>query len=444
MLRKPLRALAGLACALPLVGAAPAMADSVVFVKDANLWVANPDGSAARAVTSDGTAASPYRSPPQADDGTIAVSYEETVRIMDRDGTLVRTLDPPPLTDSVSHPVDGVPVDVAISPDAKTIAYVFASYSCPVGADCSGRETMGYMPVAGGGAPSQYSAPIYLANPSWASNSRTLAFGGFGHQVNRHDLGAGSTDVHWFDDHELDYDHDGTADGMESSTDLDDGELNRQGDRIALIRGYGSGTHMVWATVSGSGMPAPVCVTGDLAGMHGPTWAPDGTGLAWGEPDGIWMLDRTTAVESECSSLKPRLAIPGGSEPDWGPAGIGAPKPAGQTQQTGAPAGGSAATLRVSAPRRLRMKALAKGFSVTVTAPGAGTATVRLLAGKRLVAFGKVAAKTAGTLKVRLKPTKAGRRLARKRQASVVARLSFAPAGGGAATKASAKLKLRR
>ena len=90
------------------------------------------------------------------------------------------------------------------------------------------------------------------------------------------------------------------------------------------------------------------------------------------------------------------------------------------------------------------MKALAKGFALTVTAPGAGTAKVRLLAGKKLVATGKAVAAGAGKLKVKLAPTKAGRRLARKRKATLVARVTFAPAGGGAATKASAKLKLRR
>ena len=443
MSRKPLRALAGLACALPLVLAAPAMADSVVFVKDANLWVANPDGSGARAVTTDGTADSPYRSPSQADDGTIAVSFKQVVRVMDRDGTLVRELDPPALTDSVSHPVDGVAVDVAISPDARTIAYAFASYSCPVGADCSGRTTMGYMPTAGGGSPSQYSGSIYLSNPSWASNTRTLAFGGFGHQVNTHDLGPGTTDVHWFDDEELDYDHDGTPEGPGNSTDIGDGELNRQGTRIAYVHGYGSNTHIIWATVAGSAIPSPVCATGSIQGMHGPTWAPDGTGLAWGEPDGVWLVEETATEDSQCAARQPHLAIPGGSEPDWGPAGIGAPKPAGQQQQSGGPSG-PAAALAILVPKALRMKALAKGFALTVTAPGAGTAKVRVLAGRKLVATGKKVATGAGQLKVKLAPTKAGRRLARKRKATLVARVSFAPAAGGAPTKVSAKLKLRR
>ena len=42
------------------------------------------------------------------------------------------------------------------SPDAKTIAYSFASYSCPPGATCGGRTTMGYMPSSGYAPPTQY------------------------------------------------------------------------------------------------------------------------------------------------------------------------------------------------------------------------------------------------------------------------------------------------
>ena len=50
-----------------------ASADSIVYVKDANVWLASGDGGSQYQVTTDGTAAQPYRSPSQADDGTIAV-----------------------------------------------------------------------------------------------------------------------------------------------------------------------------------------------------------------------------------------------------------------------------------------------------------------------------------------------------------------------------------
>ena len=56
------------AIAIALVPAAAASADSIVFVKDANVWVASPDGSGQRQLTKDGTPDHPYRSPSQADD----------------------------------------------------------------------------------------------------------------------------------------------------------------------------------------------------------------------------------------------------------------------------------------------------------------------------------------------------------------------------------------
>ena len=58
--------------ALAAVGVAPAAADSVVFIRDHDVWLANPDGSGQYRVTFDGTASAPYESPSQAGDGTIA------------------------------------------------------------------------------------------------------------------------------------------------------------------------------------------------------------------------------------------------------------------------------------------------------------------------------------------------------------------------------------
>lgn len=51
------------AAAIVLMPAAVASADSIVFVKDSNVWVALPDGSNQRQLTRDGTADHPYRSP---------------------------------------------------------------------------------------------------------------------------------------------------------------------------------------------------------------------------------------------------------------------------------------------------------------------------------------------------------------------------------------------
>jgi hypothetical protein len=412
-------------CLLPLVAAAPASADSIVFIKDKNVWVANPDGTAVRAITTAGD----YWSPSQADDGTIAVAHGGGVELWNRDGTRLAELDPPALVDSVSHGVDGPVADVAISPDGKTIAFAYAQYSCPAGADCTGRQTMGYMPTSGTKPASDYGDGIYVGNPSWVSNTRTLAFGGFNHQVNTHDLGPGTADVHWFDDWEIV--------GMDNATDLDDGEVNAQGTKIALVRSYGDDTHLAWYSTNGPApaKPTMLCVTGKLAGIHGPTFAPDGDRMAWGEPDGVWTIASTTTDESKCTDVQPKLTIPGGSEPDWGPAAVGEPKPPVKSTpptpttptEPVRPAGDDASVqelVTVELAKKLRFK----GFTATVAvyAPGKLSATAKV--GKKVVARGSATARAAGEVKLKLKATKAGRKMRRAARAKLT--VTFTPAGG--------------
>jgi hypothetical protein len=363
--------------AMLLVPAATASADSIVFVKDANVWVASPDGSNQRQLTRDGTADRPYRSPSQADDGTVAASFPDGVRLINRGGKVIRELDPPPLTDSVSHTMDGTPVDVALSPDGSKIAYTFAGASCPVGASCGARAATGYISSTGAVLPGN----LYLSNPSWAGNSRTLVFGGYLHQVNTHDVGA-AEDVHWFDDYEIV--------GQPDATDLGDGELSAQGDKIALVRSYGGDTHITSYTTNGGppALPTPQCATGRLEGLHGPTWAPDGQSLAWGEPDGVWI--KPSALDC---TVQPSLVIPGASEPDWGPA-----HPAGA---------GSAATKPTLKVRSAKRK-------VTLSVPCATACIVqaKLVRRGRTIAARRITRSAAGTAKVTLR-AKAGKAHAR-------------------------------
>src|SRR5689334_21962565 len=62
---------------------AVAAADSIVFIKDGNVWIAAPDGSKASQLTTDGG----YESPSEADDGTIMAGRKMVV-----DGRNVRRI----------------------------------------------------------------------------------------------------------------------------------------------------------------------------------------------------------------------------------------------------------------------------------------------------------------------------------------------------------------
>jgi hypothetical protein len=390
-------ALAGLALAL---SPALASADSLVVVKDYDVWLSKPDGTGLYQVTSDGTYATPYRSPSQADDGTIAVGYGDQIVRMRQNGTVLNRLDPPALMNSVSHPMDGAPVDVAISPDGKRIAWSFYGYECPAGASCGTRAATGYT-AADHLTPPGPSGTTFFHDPSWVSNTRTLQFGGYGSQVNTHDVGAASA-VHWFDDSDYVAPPD--------DTDLGDGELNRQGTKLALIRGYGDTTHVMWYSVSGSAVPTPLCATNKAAGFSGPTWSPDGTAFAYVNADGIAVKRNA----DDCASPQPTTIIPGGSEPDWGPANVNpGPRGGGSTSSGGPAAPGTAVT--TLAIKKIRLaKALKRGLRITLTGAKPGKRLVVAKRGKRVVARGTARVGASGNATVTLRFTRAGKRALRK------------------------------
>jgi hypothetical protein len=297
-----------LAATLPI--SAPAAADSIVYLKSNDVWIANPDGSGEYQVTRDGAPGLPYLSVSQADDGTIAASRYDKILLLRQNGSVIRELDPPTLRNSYSHALDGKPVQVAISPDGGRIAYTFVSFETEGGGADMTRPATGFVDALGNPLPGN----LYNAFPSWVTNTRLLTSGGYLWHVNIHDQGQ-TVERNWLNDAE---------------TDLSDPEVNRQGTRIALVRGHGASRTIFTFTTVGdvlAGWPArvgtiAVCSLGPLDGIAGPSWAPDGNALVWTEPDGLW----TMAGAGTCTGEQPRLLIAGASQPDWGPANV-APGP---------------------------------------------------------------------------------------------------------------------
>lgn len=84
-------------------------------------------------MTKDGTKAHPYRSPSESDAGIIAASKGTKIVRMTQRGHVLNRIDPPTLHNSAGAPMNGTPVDVAISPNGRTIAWSYVGHSCPIG-----------------------------------------------------------------------------------------------------------------------------------------------------------------------------------------------------------------------------------------------------------------------------------------------------------------------
>lgn len=284
---------------------------TIVFIKNHNIWLAKGDGSSQRPVTKNGTYADPYRSPSMSDGGVIAASHGTQIHRMTQAGKLLNTMDPPALKNTLGHFVDGVPVDVAISPNGKLIAYTFVGYEAGMA-----RFATAYT-AADRLTPAAQHKQTYFRSPSWIGNSRTLQTGGFGSQVMIHDLGG--EPAHWWDD----------SDWAAPSTDLSSSELSPNGQWVAFTRDYAENSYIGSAKVHGNaqtGMPTVPTVTcfygfNEALGLDDPTWAPDSRALAWTEPDGIYATANATTTACD---VAPHLLVRGGSEADWSPAALSA------------------------------------------------------------------------------------------------------------------------
>jgi Tol biopolymer transport system component len=376
-------------------------------------------------VTRDGTATVAYRSPSMDDRGVIVAGHGDEIVRLRQSGAVLSHFNPPPAVDSTGDPIDGAPQAVAVSPDGTRIAFTYATYTCPAGADCGTRQVLLYSYADRATPGARFGEQFDLRDPAWIDNSRVLEFGGHFRQVNVDTPGGGNDDaVHWFED--------------AGNEDLGDGELSRAGDRFAAVRSYSSGTHIGIYSVRGGvgGSVDLACLTGTDATLSSPTWSPDGRALAFAHAAGIEVLPLPHVVAGDCpGATGSRLVIRGGEEPDWSPAPLEAIRttprgPVTRPQPTTHP-------VRIRVPRSVRLAGLLRrGITVRVSGP-AGRVAVRATMRRRRVGAGRARLRTAGSVTVRIRI--ASRAVRRRQGARLVLRATFA---GG--TRATAEIRVRR
>jgi uncharacterized membrane protein YgcG len=465
--RSSVRALS-LAGLLTLAAAAPAAADSIAYVRGGDVWLATPDGARQHQVTRDGG----YTYVSQADDGTLIAKHGMSIRRLNRaDGAVTADFSTPvsATPPGAAFEFKGGPIDPVISPDGTRIAYGYNAQYTQYDPYCGyyGGCTIGKLIVGTGYSRADRSTgwdePGFKQHsgwqwPSWIDNDHTL----ISHPVeilNKQfwidTVGDDRYGQEWFRD-----------DGRHPTA--YDAELNRQQTGLVAAQRNEIGRHqlLTWKLTAPPPAEPADCLTvsAEAGEMTSPSWSPGGSSLAFADERGVVVVDGLDLAG--CDPAKAgaeRVLAPGGSAPDWGPAGVPAGSSAGGGAGGRAGGGGGGGggggnggggggsggrALAVTVPRGSALRlatALRRGLLVGVSTRGAGRVTATARAGGAVVASGSARIGAGGRGRVRLLFTRAGRRaLARAGRARLALRVRFQAAAGGAAEQRSAAVVVKR
>jgi hypothetical protein len=440
-MRKTLRA-AAVCAALAAAGlAAPAAhADSIAYIKDGNVWLSTPDGSRQHQVTSTGA----YADVSQADDGTMIALSGVRLHKLDRAGNVLADFDTPvsDLRPAGARQFFG-PFDPAISPDGSKVAYSWYYMTQTQDPTCFPPECL--IAINRGGSAYSHSDRQTAwdeigmhsgwRNPAWADND-TVVLSDPTKLPNRDVV------VDTISDGPPGLAHNWFSDLVEGNPHVGAGDITRDKRKLAFLTGQNdTGLTIYYApvfpTVFTDGEPPAgadphVCYRyGDPIGgkFASPTFAPDGRRIAWADGAGISVAD-VPDFGAGCTmdgATLGRTVVPGGSQPDWGPADV---PPARPNPEAGGKPGGAALTVK---PRAAKLrKALRKGLVVKVAVPGKGRiAATATRAGKKVAAARRSV--DAGTATLKLKFTKKARKSLRSaKRASLTVKVKFTPATGAA------------
>jgi len=460
-------ALFALACAAPA-----AQADSIAYVKEGNVWLSTSDGSRQFQVTSSGG----YSDVSQADDGTMIGLNGVRLHRLDRAGNVLANFDTPVSDTRPAHSkVFYGPFDPAVSPDGSKVAYTYYYMTQSQNPNCipptcvttineggtgysfADRQTAWDVP--GLGKHSGWRHPAWvdngttmLANPTRLPNFDvildTLSDGTTGNAVHN-----------WF------------SDDVEGNPHTSGGDISRDRRKLAFQTGENDSTLTVYSVpafpttffegeADPSTRPSPCYRYSDPPGgkFSQPTFSPDAGRIAWSAADGVHVAAVPTfggGCTLNGATVDPPLVIPGGSEPDWGPANVPPPRSttrpdsqggSGGSGGSGSGGGGSTSKVVAVAVKHATLKAaLRKGLTLRVDVPSAGRLAATAKRNGKTIAKAPARSVKAGKRTLTLKFTKVGRRaLARGTRGKVKIRVAFTPKAGTPQVKTlSATLKRR-
>jgi hypothetical protein len=357
---------------------------------------------------------------------------------MAKDGRVLRTITTPSAKSGDGGTFAPRPVDLSFSPDGSKIAYSYVANSCPVASSCGvGQRSTFYTraDASPDATPiSTWGNQFSVSDPEWITNDKALVFGGATHMVNIDTLDSGEdyNYVHWFD----------------GTEDTGDGELSRDGTRLATTFSYGSNLRIEFFAVHGDARTSIPDAKYSCAfnapdpNFGDPSWSPDSKSVAFQDSDGIETIGFATMDDgvdyggTGCTSTGPsKVIVPGGTQPDWGPAdpaparylppangnGNGNNNNGNTTNNSGTtttppktttprgPKGGGTTTARLTLGGAATQR-FTRSIALTCTAPTATTckATIKVKAGARTytskTATARATASKPATLKVTFSP----------------------------------------
>lgn len=410
------------------LAAAPASASSLVYLKDGNVQLAAPDGSSARSVTTGGG----WESPMQADDGTIL-----TVKKGEENGYPVRRIYK---FDRSGNPI-GTPVKAGYTNSSTFIGPIRADVA-PNGALISYHYFYNGPDPGVAYAPTDKDSEYYdygeiggYLNPSWFDDRHVVIFGvGLLPNVVVDSPGPGDGS-------------NGPSQGWFTDPDatLAAGSINRQLTYFAGVRDDGSELRLYRMNGAPPAAPSSTC-SFKQDSIANPSWSPDGTQLAYEAADGVHIA--TVGSIDDCTKITQSLVIPGGSDPDWGPANAAGANDSADTKPPSVTVGGA---------RKLKLSALIKGPRFPVSCSEACKVNALLALDKRTgkkLGLGSRAANIVGrgsatlasgkgTVRVKLS-SKARGKLKRVRSLKITLAVAATDAAGNQSSPRLVKLTVRR